>query len=84
MTKIEQKLVELGYIKHKMPFTEGCYKFQKRYWDVELVIKASELSVISSYMICTYHIARQDHIERLQSAFNVLQNDLEELDNVKD
>ena len=75
MTKLEQKLLELGY---KQDFPDYLYK---KYIQ-EFVLSIDTLNLSNSKMFIsyfTYSFNSQQQIDNLQQAFNQLQNDLKEL-----
>lgn len=83
MTKLEQKLIELGYKDHRKthPSFNDFFKF---YDDYMLVIYLNE-NVIIDYEIAVFSTKykSQQDIDNLQQAFNQLQNDLKELKQVE-
>lgn len=83
MTKLEEKLIELGYeLKRIEENTENEFIASKSVnCDGDIVMGIWE-NKIKCYYLYTYfckHIFRQDTIDNLQQAFNVMQKDLEEL-----
>jgi hypothetical protein len=79
MTKLEEKLLKLGYKDHRKthPSFNDFYKF---YDDYMLVIYLNE-NVIIDYEIAIFRtkFKNQQDIDNLQQAFDTLQNDLKEL-----
>lgn len=78
MTKLEQKLLELGY---KQEFPEFIWE---KLFTQELLIKidARDLSKSRVFPYGIYAFKSQQDIDNLQQAFNQLQQDLEVLNNV--
>ena len=75
MTKLEQKLIELGYIKH----TPRSLKYGKYVNGYELLIDTS-IKPFKSYIVMEcFWLKKQSEIDNLQQAFNQLQEDLEVL-----
>lgn len=88
MTKLEEKLIKLGYeIERDEEYTEDCFIACKDCnAHADIVIGVSE-NKIYHYYVYTYliqHIRRQDQIDNLQLAFNEMQKDLEVLKSVED
>jgi hypothetical protein len=71
MTKLEQKLIELGY-----ETNNSIYKY---WFKGQIVIQTFYGNVENYYIICPNNIHRQQDIDNLQQAFNQLQSDLKEL-----
>ena len=71
MTKLEQKLIELGY-----ETNNSIYKY---WFKGQIVIQTFYGRLENYYIICPNNIHRQQDIDNLQQAFNQLQNDLKEL-----
>lgn len=79
MSRLEEKLIELGY-KH---YAGKMYiKFQHKYSN-ELVIEISQDKIINFYVYSYDSYIKQEQIDNLQQAFNEMQKDLEELKNVE-
>ena len=82
MTKLEQKLIELGY-KKEFEFGGKFIYFSKRKWRfVEIgILINKELNKIDSYRVdmddrkITYY----KEVDEINEAFNEMQKDLEEL-----
>ena len=76
MTKLEQKLIELGYQDYQ-------YYWQKTRWinDTFVIIKISKDLKGS---IKDLFVNSQEHINNIQQAYNELQKDLEELKQCQD
>lgn len=74
MTKLEQKLIELGYEKGYL----NAYhkKFNNMFF---LTIELYEPKTFGSVYSERKEFRFQEHIDNLQQAFNQLQNDLKEL-----
>ena len=76
MTKLEEKLKELGYEErdyiHKV-FSKNLFPY--------LIFIKLENDKISNYAInyCWFSISSQRDMDELQQAFNIMQKDLEEL-----
>ena len=76
MTKLEQKLIELGYKR------TGCFNFIKNVLSNSLLIKldADRKKILETYVdYYAVGVSYQWQIDNLQQAFNQLQNDLKEL-----
>ena len=83
MTKLEEKLIELGY---KLEIEEdGVIASKSINFNADIVIGIYD-NKINSYYVYSYsnHIRRQDTIDNLQQAFNEMQKDLAILKEVKD
>lgn len=83
MTKLEQKLIKLGYIDHRKthPSFNDFYKF---YNDYTLVIYLDENKIIDfDVSVFSARYKSQQDIDNLQQAFNQLQIDLEAIKNVE-
>lgn len=83
MTKLEQKLLELGYevyINNSLVCT--AIQFSKYYGNHRLDIFYNSIKEVCfgerivPYAFCS----KQSYIDNLQQAFNILQNDLKELE----
>lgn len=77
MTKLEKKLIELGY---KLEIEEdgviACKDFN---FNADIVIGIGDNNKIQSYYVYSYftqHIRRQDTIDNLQEALNEMEKDL--------
>ena len=78
MTKLEQKLIELGY--KTAVDTNNVILGIKQVNKSDLVIKISSKNKIEKYIWSyTRYFETQKDIDNLQQAFNQLQNDLKEL-----
>lgn len=78
MTKLEQKLIELGYVKHTIYYANEMKVYHKNitnfvFIELKLYPKRYQGQIISSMINC------QDDINDIQQAFNQLQQDLEVL-----
>lgn len=73
MTKLEQKLIELGYEKVKFYDVIG-YIWWKKCIDINT---NGVVSKILDFELQTSSIKTQQDIDSLQKAFNVMQKDLE-------
>ena len=71
MTKLEQKLIELGYKEYKNELLEEHYWY-KREGDVLIIWEDNDLFVDGSWKVL-----KQNDIDNLQQAFNQMQKDLE-------
>ena len=78
MTKLEEKLIELGYeIYHKDNYS---IIWNKDYLVYELKIQIINDKIFQSYIkSMNYLFFTQTHIDNLQQAFNEMQKDLEVL-----
>ena len=80
MSRLEQKLQELGYLKH----TPRSLKYGKYVNEYELLIDIS-IKPFKSYIVMEcFWLSEQSEIDRLQQAFNQLQSDLKELKQCQD
>ena len=83
MTKLEQKLIELGY----KPFYQSVYydSFQKRLevGNCNIIFDIKSQKITTSYF-APMSIYTQQDLDNLQQAFNEMQRDLEVLKNVED
>lgn len=80
MTKLEQKLIELGYKQDKLiPFT-----YNKKFKNIPLIIinNGGLAGVVNISRFKT--ITTQEEIDNLQQAFNEMQKDLEVLKQCQD
>lgn len=89
MTKLEQKLKELGY-EYASPYGYYC-RFKndyvmryKKYMDEDYLIIIdldfkTETKIVDCYILLPMSILRQKDIDNLQQSFNEMQKDLEEL-----
>ena len=76
MTKLEQKLIELGYKR------TGYFNFIKQVLENSLLIKldVDRKKILETYVdYYAIGVSYQWQIDTLQQAFNQLQNDLKEL-----
>ena len=82
MTKLEEKLIELGYL--RMVNTKTYSKYAKGFNGIPILIKyRKETNDITWEIKDTFNsISYQFQIDNLQQAFNQLKKDLEELKNV--
>lgn len=80
MTKLEEKLVELGY---DIEDTDWSYKYAKKKHSFECYIDIhfhkTHQTILYKAVIVRVGIVSQAHIEQIQLAFNEMQKDLEEL-----
>ena len=80
MTKLEEKLIELGYKR------TGCFNFIKRVLENALLIKLDfdRKEILETYVdYYAVGVSYQWQLDNLQQAFNQLQKDLEVLKNVE-
>ena len=78
MTKLEKKLVELGYRRH--PYSYGLTyikKVKEHIIHLEFFTKSLELD--NAFIELCQTIKTQEVLDNLQQAFNEMQRDLEEL-----
>ena len=81
MTKLEKKLLELGYEKREV-FYQNNNIHRTKYIKSVNNVAYIEINVYENYtysVINEYSITDQSIIDNLQQAFNVMQKDLEEL-----
>lgn len=77
MTKLEQKLIELGYKKDFRLY--GAYRKKVKDPNITIVLKADNYNnKITDYWVESY-IKCEDELKQSKKAFNQLQKDLEEL-----
>lgn len=83
MNKLEQKLIELGYEQYA---DTRLYSKKISETDNEIIIVLTyERNEIDIYKVfCPSSFSKQQQIDYLQQAFNVMQKDLEVLKNVED
>ena len=83
MTKLEEKLIELGYVESIFE-----YRYIKYYQQTDNYILVQLYSdrkkVKSSSLYCGMALYKQKDIETLQQAFDEMQKDLEELKQCQD
>ncbi len=81
MTKLEEKLIELGYVKNRqMSYEYETYYFRNFDSFINLYINVEVDGYIThSYVQAFDTYAYQEQIDNLQQAFNQLQKDLKEL-----
>ena len=80
MSRLEQKLIELGYIKH----TPRSLKYGKYVNGYELLIDTS-IKPFKSYIVMEdFWLSEQSEINELQQAFDQMQSDLKELEQCQD
>ena len=80
MTKLEEKLIELGYKNYGLG--DYGYRYEKTFKDVRIIIDYFKLlGKINNCHIIYKNVAikTQQDIDNLQQAFNQLQNDLDVL-----
>lgn len=83
MTKLEQKLIDLGY---KYIESINCFgKKHSRFISIFIELNKDK-SKVNDYDVeyPIYRFKKQEQINNLQQAFNEMQKDLEVLNNVKD
>lgn len=78
MTKLEEKLIELGYEKEKLSYVK---RLEGRI-EIHIFIYPNEL--VGGVEQGDHFVIYQSQINRLQKAFNQLQKDLEELKECQD
>lgn len=74
MSKLEEKLIELGYVKDRKI---GKYTKKIRYYNLVIIIAFKEIA--DFYIDINITIDNQYEIDSLQQAFNQLKKDLEVL-----
>ena len=80
MAKLEEKLKELGYLKH----TPRSLKYGKYVNEYEILIDTS-IKPFKSYIVMEgFWLSSQKEIDNLQQAFNVMKQDLEALKQCQD
>jgi hypothetical protein len=86
MTKLEQKLLELGYAVAIYDYSTECTTFMKSfnlYFEIHLLVNNYN-EVVDYYVYINDRVVRtQSHINEEQQAFNQLQSDLEVLKQVE-
>ena len=85
MTKLEEKLIELGY-KPSSRYKRNRYSKSVNDFKLELVflLQNNNSNIDKYYLIPKYPIFTQQDIDNLQQPLNQLQNDSDVLKNVKD
>lgn len=86
MTKLEQKLIELEYEKREV-FYQNNDIYRTKYIKSVNNVSYIEINVYESYtysVINEYSITDQSIIDKIQQAFDEMQNDLEELKKCQD
>lgn len=81
MTKLEQKLIELGYRSYYNSLTHEHHRYYKQFSNIigmNITINYGKITV-SNVEYFSHLFYKQDQIDNLQQAFNQLQNDLKEL-----
>lgn len=78
MTKLEEKLIELGY---KVSIFQHRYIKYYEETDNYILIQLSKYNdeIENCYLYCQSAFIIQEHIDSLQQAFNEMQKDLEVL-----
>ena len=77
MTKLEEKLQELGY--NLNPFIQGLYyKGIHNYIDIQIYVKNNEITSYGVNRI--FLISHRKEIAFINEAFNTMQKDLKELE----
>ena len=85
MTKLEQKLIELGYKSYYNSLTHEHHRYYKQFSNIigmNITIKNDKITV-SNVEYGRYLFYKQQDIDNLQQAFNQLQSDLKELKQVE-
>lgn len=76
MTKLEEKLVELGYEK-SFPFRTFAKYLKDKCCVIYITLNCETHEIINSYIHNITYVITQQDIDNLQQAFNQLQKDLE-------
>lgn len=84
MTKLEEKLIELGYKKELVYTKEFCTKDNYLIVFIYIVASPHKINDYRVMVASPFSFSKQEHIDLLQLAYNTMQKDLEELKNVKD
>ena len=82
MSRIEEKLEELGY---RYIYSINCFgKKHSRFISIFIELNKDK-SKVNDYDVeyTTYRFKKQDQIDNLQQAFNILQSDLKELKQIE-
>ena len=74
MTKLEQKLIGLGY--EECSWEKG--KWESKYWNTSIFTN-EQVTKIEYYYVWVNQIRTQNTIDYIQVSFNEMQKDLEEL-----
>ena len=77
MTKLEEKLIELGYELEREEDSIIACKNVNHNCDIVIGVWDSKIKYYYLYTYFTRHIRRQDTIDNLQQAFDEMQKDLE-------
>lgn len=79
-TKLEQKLLELGYKHYYKSYNEQSYFFSKDVNDWQIVISCDyKITKIKTYYITKMRVGDMWELDLGKETFNQLQNDLEVL-----
>lgn len=84
-TKLEEKLIDLGYEKREV-FYQNNNIYRIKYIKSVNNVAYIELNVYENYTYCVrneYSITDQSMIDRIQQAFNIMQKDLELLKEIE-
>ena len=79
MTKLEEKLIELGY--EKKLWEQG--KWESKFWNI-VIFTNEENTKIEYYYAWSNQIRTQKNIDYIQVSFNEMQKDLEILKECED
>lgn len=83
MTKLEEKLIELGYEFDHYEVFQRQNTYRKFFGDINcagiFIYTNKNINKIESYYAINGVVTSQIHIDTLQQAFNEMQKDLEEL-----
>lgn len=78
MTKLEEKLIELGYFEERTTHPNSN-RFLKYHEDYLLIITIDNNKIYGKIPALMIDFTSQQDIDNLQQAFNILQQDLEVL-----
>lgn len=82
MTKLEEKLIELGYKSYYNSLIHKHHRYYKQFSNIigiNIAINNDKITV-SNVEYGSYLFHKQQDIDNLQQAFNQLQSDLKELE----
>ena len=82
MTKLEEKLIKLGYEKSE----DNMLLYFKYYttYMIKIFLAKGYKKIVDNCILCVKHIDSQDDINSLQIAFDIMEKEVEVLRNVED
>ena len=83
MSRVEEKLEELGYVYNA--YNKNYIKMYKDFWEFTIIISETSIDgFITSSTETDVFIECQNDVDYFQDLYDLLKQDLEELENVKD